>query len=68
MSTQRKRVMFNEQIKLNHERKEWVEENRRIERMEYEACMGIVQKQKRSKFLALAAGLRIANMQMELVV
>ena len=68
MSIQRKRGVFNEQVKLAHERKECVEENHRIDRMEYEACMGLVQKRKRSKFLALAAGLRIANMQLDLVI
>ena len=59
MSVQRKRGVFNEQVKLAHERKEWVEENRRIDRMQYEACMGVVQKRKRSEAIALSTCLRL---------
>lgn len=62
MSVERKRGMFNERVKLAHERKEWVEENRRIDRMQYEACMGLVQKRKRSEGLALTASLRLTAM------
>lgn len=54
MSVQRKRGVFNEQVKLAHERKEWVEENRRIDRMQYEAYMSIIHKHKRSMALSLS--------------
>ena len=47
MSNARKRSGFNERVKLAHERKDWVEENRRICRMEREAEVAFVQKQKR---------------------
>ena len=47
MSIQRKRSSLNERITLAHERKVWVEENKRILRMEREAEVAFVQKQKR---------------------
>lgn len=47
MSTQRKRTTFNERVAQAHERKQIVEENRRICRMEREAEVAFVQKQKR---------------------
>lgn len=47
MSIQRKRSSFNERVTLAHERKVWTEENKRICRMEREAEVAFMQKQKR---------------------
>lgn len=67
MSNERKRGGFNERVKLAHERKDWVEENRRIERMERDADTATTQKRKRSEvkeLLAFAAGLSGAAVTM----
>lgn len=64
MSEARKRGSYNERVALAHERKQWVEENRRIERMEREAAMLPEQKRKRQevrKLLAITAGLMVAG-------
>lgn len=47
MSTQRKRTLFNERIAQVQERKVWIEEDRRICRMEREADVAFAQKRKR---------------------
>lgn len=52
MSNARKRSGYNERITLAHERKEWVEESRRIARMELEMYMAACQRQKRSNIAA----------------
>jgi len=59
MSESRKRGSFNERVKMAHERKEIIEENRRIQRMEREASMSIQTKRKRANLrmlMAFAAG------------
>lgn len=55
MSAQRKKFSLNETIKLAHERKLWVQENQRIERMEREAYVSLQQKNKRQQAKALLA-------------
>jgi hypothetical protein len=60
MAEARKRGSFNERVKLAHERKVWVEENKRIERMQLESAMTQAQKRKRSEarmLLAFTAGM-----------
>ena len=57
MSTARKRCDFNERVKIAHERKEWVEECRRIDRMEHDAHMGIARKQSKLRKLQEAKNL-----------
>ena len=49
-------IIFNERVQQAHERKEWMEECRRIDRMELEADISIAQKRKRLavKLLAVA--------------
>jgi uncharacterized protein (DUF2345 family) len=60
MAEARKRGSFNERVKIAHERKVWVEENKRIERMQLESAMTQAQKRKRHEarlLVAFAAGI-----------
>ena len=55
MAEARKRGSFNERVAMAHERKEWVEENRRIERMECEAQNSVAHKRNKNKVKSLLA-------------
>jgi hypothetical protein len=64
MSTERKRGQFNERVILAHERKEWIEENKRLERMEREAALLPMQRRKRliaQQLVAMTVGLCAAK-------
>ena len=49
MSATRKHTAFNERVNLANERKCWIEESRRNERMAHDADVAHAQKRKRSK-------------------
>jgi len=55
MTIQRKRSSFNDRIKLANERKQWIEENRRIYQMEREANTAFSKKRKRFYARSLVA-------------